>query len=448
MSKYPTGPKGLPVLGNLSFLRGDRLKFVTENRDRYGDIVHFRLGTRHIYQLNNPEHIQFMLAKYPDKFHKSPALKRATKDIIGQGLLTSEDELHKRQRRLVQPAFHFKRISSYADVMVDYTRQMIADWQPAQQYDIAHEMMRLTMRIVAKTLFDTDVTAHADTLGSAISVGIEATAQRVMQPFGLADYLPTEANRRRREAARTLDEAITAIINERRAIQEDKGDLLSMLLMATDEETGDPMSDRQVHNEAMTLFIAGHETTANALSWTFYLLAQHPQVEQKLVAELQPYTTTPLTLPQLAQLPYLEMVIKESMRLYPPAWATTRIALEDFELGGYHIPKGSFLMTSMYAVHRDKRYWDEPDAFRPERFSPENEANIPKYAYFPFGGGPRVCVGNQFAMMEAQLILGTILQQYSLRLATNQPITPQPLVTLRPLYGLPMTLQPRTVPPA
>ncbi|MBI1277320.1 MAG: cytochrome P450 [Anaerolineaceae bacterium] len=444
ITKRPPGPKGLPFLGSIRQMLQDRIGFLTANRDQFGDIVYFQLGSRHIYQLNNPEYVQYVLVKHPEQFQKTPALKRAAQDSIGQGLLTSDGELHKRQRRLVQPAFHHKRIAAYADTMVNYTDDMLHECRDSQQISLLNEMMHLTMRIVAKTLFDTDVTDKADSIGAAISIGIEATADRVSRPMQLMEKLPTATNRKRRNALKVIDETINHFIDERKASDEDKGDLLSMLLMAVDEQDGGQMTNKQVKDEAMTLFVAGHETTANALAWTFYLLGKHPEIERKLAEEIT--TTIQGRLPALAdlpKLPYLEMVIKESMRMYPPAWTTSREAQEDIELGGYTIPKGSTLMMSMYVIHHDARYWEQPDEFHPERFAAANEEHIPKYAYFPFGGGPRVCVGNQFAMMEAQLILATILQRYQLSLVPGQDIKPNPLVTLRPQPDIQMSLTKR-----
>ncbi|MBZ0285804.1 MAG: cytochrome P450 [Anaerolineae bacterium] len=443
-NRYPPGPKQFLLLGSLRQFANHRLEFMIANRDQFGDIVHFRFGPRHIYQINDPEMIQYVLAKHPEQFHKSPALKRNTRQVIGQGLLTSEDEFHKRQRRLVQPAFYHKRIAAYGDVMVDYSAQMLEGWHTDDQLDVAHEMMKLTMRIVAKTLFDADVSGDADSIGEAITMGIETVGRRITQPIHLPDWLPTPQNRERKQAAALLEQTITRMIDERRASGEDKGDLLSMLLMAVDEEQGGGMSNKQVRDEAMTLFIAGHETTANALAWTLYLLAQHPEVETRLVEELQSVLDGRLpAFADLLCLPYTEMVIKESMRLYPPAWVTTREVIEDIELGSYPIRKGSIIIMSIYTMHRDPRYWNEPDQFRPERFASGWEDRVPKYAYFPFGGGPRVCVGNQFAMMEAKLVLATIISRFQMKLVPGQQIVPDPLITLRPRDGIFMRLAAR-----
>jgi cytochrome P450 len=430
---YPPGPKGLA----LRQLQNRRLEFLTEMAREYGDIVHLRLGPRHAYLLNNPDYIHEVLVGAPEKFHKSPNLKRTTRKAIGQGLLTSEGDLHKRQRRLVQPAFHHKRIATYGDVMVDYTRQMLDGWQAGEQLDITHDITALTMHIVARTLFDADVSDGADELGRAVTIGIETAGQRITQLLPFPDWIPTPKNIERRKAARLLDDTIMGIINERRQSGEDKGDLLSMLLLAVDEEDGGQMTNKQVRDEVMTLFIAGHETTANTLAWTLYLLAQHPEIEAKLSRELDEVLEGRApTMQDLPRLRYTEMVIKEAMRLYPPAWIITREVIEDVTIGGYEIAKGSIVLMSQYVMHRDARVFAEPERFMPQRFSEGYEERIPRYSYFPFGGGQRVCIGNSFAMMEATLVLATILQRAHLTLVPGQQIVPEPLVTLRPRDGL------------
>lgn len=439
---YPPGPKGQFLIGSLRDFQGaNRIPFMEQCHRDYGDIVHLMLLKRHVYLLFHPDTIHTVLVKEARKFHKSPMLKKATEKVIGEGILTSDGDFHKRQRRLVAPAFHAQRIAAYADTMVAYTLDMLDDWNDGDTLDIDEAMMKLTMRIVGKTLFDTDVSHDADNIGHAITIGIETAAKRVTQPLHVPDWLPTSANRERQRAGEILEQTIRTMIDDRRATGEDRGDLLSMLLLSEDED-GNRMSDKEARDEAMTLFIAGHETTANALTWTLYLLAQHPAIVAKLREELDTVLgDRPPTMNDLRALTYTEMVIKEGMRLYPPAWIMTRMAVEDVEVGDYTIAAGSVVILSPWVMHRDERYWDIPLEFRPERF--ENEDAIAKYAYFPFGGGPRVCIGNSFAMMEANLLLATIMQHYDVELLPGQKIEPEPLITLRPKHGIRMRLKHR-----
>jgi cytochrome P450 len=299
--------------------------------------------------------------------------------------------------------------------------------------------MKLTMRIIAKTMFDYEVAGQADALGEAISLGIETTAKRITRVATILDHLPTDENRKWAESRKLLKSTILDMIETRRREGEDKGDLLSMLLLAVDEADGGQMTNQQVMDEAMTLFIAGHETTANALTWAFYLLAQHPQVEERLRQEIRDAVgDAPITLKDLARMPYALMVVNEVLRMYPPAWTSMRHAQETFELGGYTIPAGSFIMLPIYALHHHPRYWNEPEAFIPDRFDPAREQEITKYMFLPFGAGPRVCIGNQFALMEAQLVLATMVQQYHLEKVSDAPVEMEPLVTLRAKGGIPM----------
>ncbi|MBZ0279078.1 MAG: cytochrome P450, partial [Anaerolineae bacterium] len=304
---YPPGPRPVFPILNLRRLQNERINFLVHNREQYGDVVYYRLGPSRVYQLNHPDYIQTVLVKQAEKFHKSPMLKKTTRQSIGTGLLTSDGDLHKRQRRLVQPAFHANRITAYADVMVDYTLRTMANWRSGAEFNMSHEMMELTMQIVAKTLFDADVTDSTNELGAAITVGIETAGRRITQIVQIPDWIPTPGNRERRESAALLESTIMGMINQRRSSGKDTGDLLSMLLMAVDEDDGSGMSNKQVRDEAMTLFIAGHETTANALTWTFYLLAQYPEVEARLVDELnQILDGRPPRVTDLPHLPYTE----------------------------------------------------------------------------------------------------------------------------------------------
>ncbi|RMF78257.1 MAG: cytochrome P450 [Chloroflexi bacterium] len=424
-------------------IRGDMISVLSQWFATYGDIVHFQIGDDfHGYVLRHPDDAHAVTVTHAAKLHKTQNYKHPTRGLayfLGNGLLVSDGEFWRRQRRLMQPAFHTQRIAAYGQTMVDYTRQVLDEWDGKRRLDVDHEMMRLTLMIVARTLFDTDASGDAMVVNEAMTI-----FQRMMNDVDIfPHWLPTPKHLRQRRALREIDAIIYGMIRERRAAQEDRGDLLSMLLMASDDDdTG--MTDKQVRDEAVTLFIAGHETTANALNWTWYLLAQNPAVEAKLHAEIDATLKgQPPTLDDLKRLPYTEMVIKEAMRLYPPAWSFGRQTIAPIEVGGYRIPSGCNLSVITYAMHRDPRWWDDPDDFVPERFAPEHEANINKRAYLPFGGGPRICIGNSFAMMEAQLILATIAQRYRLCLPDGVTIEPEALVTLRPKNGLPMILQPR-----
>jgi cytochrome P450 len=434
----------LPLIGNARALNQDRLAFFTENRQKYGEVVHFRLMGFHAVQINRPDLIQEVLVQHPDKFNKSPVLKRITREILGDGLLTSDGEQHKRQRKLIQPVFHHARIAGYGDVMVQHTARMLDRWQTGETIQLEREMMRLTLGVVAKTLFDADVESNADEIGDVITQGIHFAGRRVAQAAYL-DWLPTKANRERKQGVGKLDAVIFGFIEERRKQGHDRGDLLSMLLAAADEQG--QMSNQQVRNEAMTLFIAGHETTANALSWAWYLLAQHPAALATLQRELDSVLGgRAATAADLPQLKYAEMVIKEAMRLYPPAWIITRRAVEPVQIGPYLLPANTIVIMSPYLMHRDAHFFPDPERFQPERWASEMEKQLPRYAYFPFGGGPRICIGNGFAMMEAVLILATMAQRYQLDLVSATPIDPEPLITLRPKQPIMMRVAERAGP--
>ena len=368
---------------------------------------------------------------------------------IGHGLVSANGAEHKRQRRLTQPAFHTRRIDAYAGTMVDYTTAMLDEWRDGQEQDVAEAMSALTMFIVARTLFGADRVDMKDTaegIGAAIHVIQAATNNEFQSPFLLPEWLPTAMNRDRRRAVGTLYQTIDRLIAERRAQGDaaDSGDLLSMLLLSCDD-AGDRMSDDEVRDQAVTLFVAGHETTSNALTWTWYLLSQHPAAEARLHAELDTALGgRPPTLADLPHLPYTLQVIKEAMRLYPPAWVVNvRRAAADTTLGPYAVKQGDLLWLSPFVMHRRPAFFPDPERFDPDRWTPERERSLPKFAYMPFGGGPRVCIGNGFALMEAHLIVAAVAQRYRLRLPTGAVVTPQPKATLRTAGGLPMLLEAR-----
>jgi cytochrome P450 len=445
MLQQPPQLKEHFLLGSLRKFTSDTLKFMLDIR-QYGDVVRFHFGPFATYVVNHPDLIHDILVTNADKYGKDRVTKMVLNPVLGNGLFLSDGEFWKRQRKLAQPAFHSKRISDYAQIMVDYASEVAAYWQDGVTYNIDKEMTSLTMRIITKTLFDADVSGEAREVGDTITHILEMTNQRFDTLFRLPDWVPTRMNRELRKAVARLDQLIYGFINERRRTGEDKGDLLSMLLMAQDEDAN-RMTDKQVRDEAMTLFGAGHETTAVALTWTWYLLAQHPEVEQKLLEELERVLggRAP-TLADLPKLQYTEMVVKESMRLFPPAWGTVRENMQDVTLGGYRLKKNNIIMLNFYGIHRDARFFDSPDEFRPERFSPENEKLIAKYAYTPFGGGPRVCIGNQFAMMEAKLILATLAPQFRLSLEPGHIVKPERVFTLRPKNGIRMVAAAREKP--
>lgn len=421
----------------------DRLGFLREMAS-YGDIAHMQTRGLHFYLINHPELIQDVLVTHHRSFVKSRALQVARR-LLGDGLLTSEGELHLRQRRLVQPAFHRQRMAAYSQVMASRAEQTAERWQElgnGAAVDMAQEMMRLTLAIVGKALFDADVEGEAAEIGQALTEALHAV-NRLLLPGGeLSEKLPLPASQRAEQARQRLDATIYRIIAQRRADAQDRGDLVSMLLAAQDEQGG--MSDVQVRDEAMTLFLAGHETTANALTWTWYLLSQNPAEERRLHKELDQVLAgrTP-TLDDLPNLPYTRMVLSEAMRLYPPAYAIGRQVVEPYPVRDYVIEPGATVFVSQYVMHRDPRYWFDFERFDPNRWTPEAQARRPKFSYFPFSAGPRVCIGEGFAWTEGILVLAALAQRWQARLVLGQPVALEPLITLRPKHGMRMTLHRR-----
>jgi cytochrome P450 len=420
-----------------------RLPFLVESAARYGDVVLFRVGNERIYLFNHPDLIRDVLVTNQKNFTKSRALVRAKK-VLGEGLLTSEGEFHLRQRRLAQPAFHRDRIVAYARSMVDYAQRTGSRWSDRQSLDVHDEMMKLTLAIVAKTLFSADVEGEAAEIGEALTTTFAAFNIGVLPFSELLEKLPLPYIKRFDAARARLDETIYRIIDERRATDEDKGDLLSMLLLAQDTEgDGGGMTDTQVRDEAMTIFLAGHETTANALSWTWYLLSQHPGIEARFHREIDALGDRVPAPEDMPLLPYTRMILAESMRLYPPAWAVGRRAINEFEAGGYRIPARSMVVMSQYIMHRDARFHPDPTRFDPDRWLTEVASTRPKFSYFPFGGGTRICIGEQFAWMEGVLILATLGRRWKLRYVGEAAPEIEPRITLRPRGGLKMRVEGR-----
>jgi cytochrome P450 len=405
----------------------------------YGDLVHLKVGSPDIFLLNDPVQIKQILVTDHHKFTKGQGLQKA-KVLLGDGLLTSEGDLHRNQRRLVQPAFHHARIAGYASTMVDYAQRMAESWRRDSTLDISEQMTRLTLAIVAKTLFDADVESEAAGVGRALTTTMKLFPRYLIPYAHWLEKFPLPSNRRFREAKTYLDSTIFKMIQDRRSTGSDKGDLLSMLLLAQDEEEGGRrMTDAQVRDEAMTLFLAGHETTSNALTWTWYLLANNPHAEQALHDEVDSVLGARFaTIEDVPRLKYTEMVLAESMRLFPPAWVIGRRAVDDYVVNGYTVPQYSLILMSPWVMHRDSRYFAEPLRFDPGRWTTESKDGRPKFSYFPFGGGPRVCIGESFAWTEGVLLLATIAQRWKLRLSPGHLVQPQALVTLRPRYGMKM----------
>ncbi len=428
----------------LAYRRGP-LQFFHDLADHYGDVSYFKFGPQEAFFINHPDLIKKVLVTNNDHFVKGVVLQRA-KRLLGEGLLTSEGDHHRRQRRLSQPAFHRQRIGNYAATMIDYGLRATETWRDGETRDVSDEMMRLTLAIVGKTLFDADVESDAGEVGEAMAVLMELFNTLRLPFFDILKRLPLPQLRRFDTAKAKLDAIIYRLIEDRRRSGKDHGDLLSMLMLAHDVEgDGGRMSDAQVRDEAITIFLAGHETTANALTWTWYLLSQHPDVENALHKELDEVLGSRLpSFNDVPQLKYTEMVLAESMRLYPPVWSLGRLVDETIELGGYTVPRKALVIMSQHVMHHDPRYFADPLRFDPERWQPAEREARPQFSYFPFGGGPRRCIGEGFAWLEGILLIATIAQKWRFKLAPNHRVALKPLITLRPRYGMKMILNRRT----
>jgi cytochrome P450 len=443
----PSGPRGNPLFGHMTAFMRDSLGLLEQMRG-YGDVVQYRTGPWTWYQVNRAEGVGRVLQENNRNYSKGSLTRRFLAPIAGDGLFVSEGESWLRQRRLMQPGFRHQRIAGFGDLMVDASRAMLDHWRARDAtdapLDMSVEMTTLTAQVATAALFSTHVSDESRAVARAVTTLLDDVSFRFRTPFYPPPAVPTPRNRSQGRAVQTLNRALAGIIAERRGQGGPQDDLLAMLLEARDEDTGQGMSDKQLRDELVTLFVAGHETSATALTWTFYLLSQNPDAERRLHEELDIVLAgRPPAGSDLPALPYTRMVIDEAMRLYPPAWITSREALGDDEICGYHIPAGAFVTISPYAMHRHPAYWDEPTRFLPERFEAERVKARPHYAYFPFGGGPRLCIGKGLALMETALILAAVAQQYRLRLAPGHRVEPETLLTLRPKGGMPMIAEPR-----
>ncbi len=438
----PPGPPGVPILGNLLQGWRDPLGLFVRTQRDCGDFARLRFGPYDYYLLHDPVDVHHVLVDNHRAYTKSRNYA-GLKLVLGQGLLTSEGDFWRSQRKLAQPAFHRQRMSGFVDTMAKDTASMLERWADLSEpaVDAHAEMMRLTLRIVGRTLFSTDVDGEAPAVGAALTHALAWTNNYVESIVKVPPWLPTPENLRFKRSKKTLDDLVFRILETRRASGEDPGDLLGMLMAVRDEDTREGMSDKQLRDEVMTLVVAGHETTTNLLAWAFYLLSEHPDVARRLKTEVDQVLCGRVpTLADLPRLAYTKQVIEESLRLYPPAWVFERQAVVDDEIKGYRLPKGSIIGISPWSIHRSPSLWNDPERFDPDRFLPAPVAARPKFAYLPFGGGPRFCIGNGFAMMEAQVIVAMIAQKYSLDLVPGHPVVPDPLVTLRPRFGMQMIL--------
>ncbi len=445
--RFPPGLKyNLPFYAYRKFQPLEPIGLFEHLAENYGDIVHYRIGRQHIVFLNDPAYMREVLVVQNDNFTKERTVRR-TKLLLGEGMITAEGASHRSQRQVAQPAFHRQRIGRYADTMVHEALLLQTSWQDGQRLDMSQEMMHLTLRIVARTLFNTELGAEVKELAEAINrimglynylVALPAVEVLInLRVPGLAGFA---------KAKRTVDAIVYRMIEEHRCAGSDSGDLLDMMLRASGAAPGRSAADNTdyLRDQVITIFLAGYETVANALTWTWYLLSQNPEAEEKMFREIRDVLgTRPPTPDDVPSLRYVEMVFAESMRLYPPAWAMGRQARADFDLGPYRFPAGTTVLASQYVSHRDPRRFPNPLRFDPERFAAAGRTTFPKFSYFPFGAGFRQCIGESFAWMEGVLVLATIAQKWRFRLAAGQRIKPQALITLRPKYGMAMNLEKR-----
>jgi cytochrome P450 len=418
------------------------LTFVERCRRDYGDVVGLKLAHWPTYLVHHPDLVEELLVHRHRDYTKHHSFFWSNVEaIFGRGLLTNEGDDWLRQRRLIQPAFQPERIARYAEIMVERTERMLAGWRPGELRDVRKEMMALTFQIVAETLFGADVRDDVAEVAAAFNTGIEEIAVRFRRPIRFPDWVPVPSNLRYRRAVRRMDELILRIIRERREKGfEERDDLLSRMLRARDEAGA--MDEAQLRDEVMTMLLAGHETTALGLTWTWHLLSKHPVVDRQLHEHVRDTLgDRPPEPADVARLTYSERVFKEGLRLYPPAYGFGREATQDGELGGWPVPRGTTLIMFSWLLHRDPRWWDDPGRFHPDRWEGDLEGRLPRMAYMPFGGGPRVCIGQRFAMAEGILIVSAIAQRFRLEwLADPVPFTS---ITLRPTGDLRARLLPR-----
>jgi cytochrome P450 len=441
------GPKGLPVLGSLPEFRKDIVQTLMDGWRGYGDVVRFR-GPLSVYSIAHPDHVQYILRDNAANYRHPDFEINKLKPTFRNGLVTSQGEFWRRQRDMVQPAFHRDLIEGFAGVMADTTAATIERWRTSMDgdrtLDMRVAMQRLTLNILTKAVFTTDWATEAEQIMEAVTVANEHTNKRLLAPIDLPEWMPLPAIRRFVSTRQAVDDMVYGLIAERRRSGEDKGDLLSLLMGARDANTGEGMTDLELHDELISMIFAGHETVSVCLTWTWYLLAKDRGSALRLEEEVDEVLggRAP-TLADTKRLPFTWRVLQEALRLYPPIWLVPRTALEDDEIDGYRLPAGQMLFLCPYVTHRHTDFWDNPEAFDPDRLLPEKTSSWHRFQYFPFGGGPRKCLGHEFAMLEMLIIVAMVAQQYRLHLVPGHPVAPQPMVTLRPKHGMPMLLEPR-----
>jgi cytochrome P450 len=440
--RRPPGPRGSLLLGSAGAIRRDPLAAYTEMARQYGDVVRLRFLLWPTYLVFDPEGVRHVLQEKHTNYSKDLYTYRMLKPVVGNGLITNDGPAWLRQRRLMQPLFHRQRLAEFGGIVSAACSSMLERWvdiaRRGDAVDIQEEMTRVALQVAGLAFLRIDLSRESDEFGGAFAIANRLLADYVYSPFPPLAF-PSRRNLRLRAASATLDRVVRRIIAERRRQPEDSGDVVSMLLQARDQDTGEGMDDQQVRDEVITLLFAGHDTTASALTWACYLLGRHEDAQRRLQAEAA--SVGAATVEDLPRLTYTRMVLEEAMRLYPPGWSLGRKALHDDEIGGYHIPAGSLVWVSPYVTHRHPAYWERPEEFDPERFTPERSASRPRFAYFPFSTGPRICIGGHFAMMVAQLTLASIARRYRVRLPPGVRVEPEALLSLRPRGSVPMLVE-------
>jgi cytochrome P450 len=441
-ARIAPGPSLFGLISRIRSVHENPLGLLVADHALYGDVVRYNRFDRVMQSFAHPDHVRHVLETHHTNYRRS-AIYAKMRPVLGDGLVTADGPHWQRQRRLIQPAFAKAQVAALADVMLDETDRLIARWQerPPPSVDVAVEMMRLTLSIAGRTLFHSDVSGFADAIGSALKTALDEVDRRIDELWNWPEWLPVARNRALWRAVQTLDDVVYRIIEERRRAPGGSNDVLSLMMAARDPETGAGMSDKQLRDEVLTLLLAGHETTANWLTWTWYLVGGHPDVERRMHDELaRVLGARRPTLADLPKLSYLRQVTDEALRLYPPVWGIDRGAVEEDVLGGYKIPAGSVVVLSQYITHRHPEFWHEPGRFDPDRFALESSSGRPKHAFYPFGGGPRQCIGTSFAAQEALLVLATLAQRVRFARQNEHPVELDAGVTLRPRHGMKMNL--------